>query len=172
MGVGKTTVGRLVADRLGRPLRDSDSDLSTIHHNARQMAANQGVDVLHRIEADLLLDALAVDQPLVIAAAGSVVDDERALEALEQPGPTVVWLTAPTATLVARVTEGNHRRDLGPDPAAAVAELAGRRDPLYRRIADATVDVSEQSPEDTAAAVLAAIGDSQAGAGFDAGNPG
>jgi shikimate kinase len=170
MGVGKTTVGRLVADRLGRPLRDSDTDLSTIHHNARQMAAQQGVHVLHRIEADLLLDALAVDEPLVIAAAGSVVDDERALEALEQPGPMVVWLSAPLAVLVARLTEGDHRRDLGADPAAAVAELAGRRDPLYRRIADATVDVSDRSPEDTAEAVLAAL--DQAEARFDAGNPG
>jgi shikimate kinase len=154
MGVGKTTVGRLVADSLGRPLRDSDTDLGTIHRNARQMAAKQGVEVLHRIEADLLLDALAVDQPLVIAAAASVVDDERCVDALGQPTVTVVWLHAPVATLLPRLLEGDHRRDLGADPERAVADLGGRRDPLYRRVADGDIDVSGQSPADTARAIV------------------
>jgi shikimate kinase len=172
MGVGKTTVGRLVAERLGRKLRDSDTDLRAVHRNARQMAAQQGVDVLHRIEADLLLDALAVEQALVIAAAASVVDDERCVEALQQPAITVVWLHAPLTRLLPRLTQGDHRRDLGADPQAALEALAGRRDPLYRRLADVEIDVSDHGPEESAQAVLDARDGDGPATRFDQAGPG
>jgi shikimate kinase len=152
MGVGKTTVGSLVAQRLDRPLRDSDTDLRTSHRNARELAVRQGVAALHRLEADLLLDALASPAPLVIAAAASVVDDPSALDALR--APFVVWLWAPPELLVPRLGSGDHRRDLGPDPAAALAELAVRRDPGYRAVADARLDVGGRRPEELARAVL------------------
>lgn len=152
MGVGKTTVGSLVARRLDRPLRDSDTDLRTSHRNARELAVRQGVAALHRLEADLLLDALASPTPLVIAAAASVVEDPRCVDALR--APFVVWLWAPAELLVPRLGAGDHRRDLGPDPAAALAELAERRAAGYQAVADTRLDVSGRSPEDLAQEVL------------------
>jgi shikimate kinase len=152
MGVGKTTVGRLVADHLGRPLRDSDTDFRTTHRNARELAASQGVEALHRLEADLLLDALASPEPQVIAAAASVVDDERVHRVLRRP--FVVWLKAPPELLVGRQGSGDHRRDLGPDPEEALAELGRQRDGRYDAIADATLEVRGQAPEELAQAVL------------------
>jgi shikimate kinase len=155
MGVGKTTIGGLVAGRLQRPLRDSDHDLRTTHRNARQLAARQGVDELHRLEADLLLDALASATPSVIAAAGSVVDDPRAVDALRAPdGPYVVWLWAPSHLLAPRLASGDHRRDLGTDPVAALARLAHDRDGRYRSVADATLDVSGRRPDEVAQAIV------------------
>lgn len=155
MGVGKTTVGRLVAARLGRPLKDSDLDLEAGGGNARNIARRDGVDALHRWEADHLLGALAADTPAVIAAAASVVDDERCLRALQQP--VVVWLWAPPETLVHRLTSANHRRDLGDDPLLALTALTQRREPLYRQVADAMVDVSRLTPDQTAEAILSRI---------------
>jgi shikimate kinase len=152
MGVGKTTVGSLVARRLDRPLRDSDVDFRTSHRNARELAAGQGVEALHRLEADLLLDALSSPTPLVIAAAASVVDDQRCVEALR--APFVVWLWAPPATLVPRLASGDHRRDLGPDPAAALERLSEQRDTGYRAVADASLDVSGRAPDDLAQSVV------------------
>lgn len=157
MGVGKTTVGSLVAQRLDRPLRDSDTDFHTSHRNARELAVRQGVAALHRLEADLLLDALASPSPLVIAAAASVVDDPRCVDALR--APFVVWLWAPPELLVPRLDSGDHRRDLGLDPAAALTALAERRDAGYRAVADTRLDVSGRRPDELARAVLDVLPD-------------
>jgi shikimate kinase len=157
MGVGKTTVGHIVADRLGRRFRDSDADLGHAHRNARRIARDQGIEALHRFEAELLLDALASPTPLVVAAAASVVEDPRALDALREP--FVVWLHAPAAALVERLASADdHRRDLGADPAAALDELAEQRAPLYREVADASFDVTEQTPDEIAQAILDRFG--------------
>ena len=94
MGVGKSSVGRGVAEALGRPLRDSDDDLAAERGiRGRELAATEGVDALHAWEAEHLLRSLASAEPSVIAAAASVVDDPRAAAALAEP--FVVWLRAP-----------------------------------------------------------------------------
>ncbi|MGH9209901.1 MAG: shikimate kinase [Acidimicrobiales bacterium] len=152
MGVGKTTVGRVVAAGLRRPLRDSDLELRAAGRNARDVALVSGVDALHLLEADHLLGALAAPEPAVIAAAASVVDDARCLAALE--APFAVWLWAPFETLAERMRHGDHRRDLGDDPLVAMTALAQRRDPRYRQVADATIDVGRLAADQVAEAVL------------------
>jgi shikimate kinase len=154
MGVGKTTVGAEVARRLGRPLRDSDGDVDAraSHRNARELAERQGVEALHRLEADLLLEAVASPAPSVVAAAASVVEDPRVLDALQEP--FVVWLAAPPELLVPRLGSGDHRRDLGPDPHGALQRLAAQRESGYRAVADARLEVGDRSPGELALAVL------------------
>src|SRR4029450_13513392 len=73
MAVGKSTVGRGLAARLGRPFRDSDADLgATGGGTGRGLAEREGVEALHRWEAGHLLTALEGSQPAVVAAAASV----------------------------------------------------------------------------------------------------
>src|ERR671911_539129 len=94
MAVGKTTVGWRVAVSLRRPLRDSDIDLEAARGTSgRELAERDGTAALHRWEADHLLRALASPEPQVVAAAASVVDDDRCLHALA--APFVAWLRAP-----------------------------------------------------------------------------
>jgi shikimate kinase len=153
--VGKSTVGRMVAAELGWPWRDSDRDLAATGGRGRELARAEGVDALHRCEAEHLLTALQRAEPSVIAAAASVVEDPRCLEALREP--FVVWLWAPPDVLVSRLARGGHRRDLGPDPQLALLALAQRRDRLYGQVADLTIDASRLAPTQAAEAILARL---------------
>jgi shikimate kinase len=156
MAVGKTTVGRRVAVRLGRPLRDSDIDLEVARGTSgRELAERDGTAALHRWEADHLLGALASPEPGVVAAAASAVDDDRCLRALAEP--FVAWLRAPPRTVVARLSGDERRRRLGTDPAAAVGALAARRAPRYARVANVTIDVAQMSPEAAADIIVDAL---------------
>ena len=68
-------IGRALAEGLGRPFRDSDADLlARTGRSARDLAAADGVEALHAIELQHLIDALADPTPAVIGAAASVID--------------------------------------------------------------------------------------------------
>jgi shikimate kinase len=162
MAVGKSTVGRALAARLGRPFRDSDDDLqATQGLTGRALAEREGVDALHRWEAEDLRAALAGTQPAVVAAAASVVDDDASLAALREP--FVVWLRAPATVLAQRIADGtwadDHRRPLG--DAAAVAELEAHRADRFAAVADLTIDTvadgTTTSPDAIVATILAAL---------------
>lgn len=168
MGVGKTTIGAGLAARLGRPLRDSDLDLEAARQiRGRELAQQDGVEALHRWEAEHLRGALADDEPAVIAAAASVVEDRACREALA--GAFVVWLRASARTLAGRLSPADHRRSLvggtgtgtgtgtgsGAEAALeALAALEARRDPLFRQVADVAVDAGGAAPDEVAQAVL------------------
>ena len=152
MGVGKSTIGTGVAARLGRPLRDSDDDLQASRGiRGRELARDEGVDALHRWEAEHLLRALATPEPSVVAAAASVVDVPEAVAALEQA--FVVWLRAPVEVLAGRLRGPDHRRDLGADTEARMAELEARRHGRYAEVADLAVDVGDAEPGDIVRAI-------------------
>lgn len=158
MAVGKSTTGRHLARRLGRPLRDSDDDIETeTDATGRQLAQRHGVATLHRREAQHLLDALADPSPAVIAAAASVVEDERCVAALQ--APFVVWLRARQSTLVRRLGAdgGGRRRGLGDDPAGALAALEATRAPRYEELADLVIDVDGRDPDEVVHRVLAGL---------------
>jgi shikimate kinase len=158
MAVGKTTVGRALAARLGRPFRDSDADLSATRGlTGRALAEHEGVDALHRWEAQDLLAELAATEPAVVAAAASVVDDAACLAALRDP--FVVWLRAPAAVLARRMAGNSgaddHRRPVG--DAAAVAALEAERARRFGAVADLTVDTVTNGTPRSAEAIVADI---------------
>ena len=78
MGSGKTTVGERLAVALGRVFHDSDRSIeSQTGRSGREIAETDGVDALHGLEKEVLIDSLSVEQPAVIAAAASVIEDAR-----------------------------------------------------------------------------------------------
>lgn len=161
MAVGKTTVGRRLAERLDRPFRDSDADLEADQgQSSGAMATAGGLDALHDLEAEHLLRALAESPPSVIAAAASVIDDDRCLASLHPPA--VVWLRAPAQVLaartVSRLAAGVERRSLADDPVEAIQRLAARRDGRYRLVADLIVDVEGRSSDDVTAIIVGWLG--------------
>jgi shikimate kinase len=143
MGSGKTSLGRRVADRTGRPLVDGDERLEarTGGRSAAAVASVDGIDALHRIEAEIALDALADGRPAVIGPAASVVEVEHVRTAIA--AHLVVWLTAPPPYLAERALRKDHRPllDLG-DPVALFTAQLAQREPLVLPMADLVIDVS------------------------------
>ncbi len=157
MGSGKTTIGRRVADALGRRFVDNDVSLERrTGRTAMQIAAADGVAVLHREEAAELLAALDDPVDAVIAAAASVVLDETVRARLAAVA-WVVWLRAGPATLAARLPSSPDRPHLDADAAVLVARQARERDALYRAMADVVISTDEQTPEMALATILGSL---------------
>src|SRR5262245_12531512 len=138
MGAGKTTIGRPLARALGRPYRDNDADLRhRTGETAHDISASQGMDALHRAEADALRSALDEESPLVLSAPASAVDEPDLLQRMRRE--FVGWLDPDIDTLAARVTHATHRPDLGNDPRAFLAAQYAARASRFRAIAELVV---------------------------------
>ena len=155
MGVGKSTVARSIGQRLGRPVVDSDAVIeSQTGRTVRQIFEADGEEAFRTLETAALVDALASDVPLVIAAAGGVVLRAENRAALRASGAKVVWLSADVDTLVVRVRNGEHRPALDGDPAGTLRSMYETREPLYREVADVVVSVDGRSVSDVVEAIL------------------
>jgi shikimate kinase len=155
MGVGKSTVARSLGQRLGRPVVDSDAVIeSQTGRTVRQIFEAEGEEAFRTLETAALVDALASDVPLVIAAAGGVVLRAENREALRASGAKVVWLSADVDTLIVRVRGGQHRPALDGDPAGTLRRMHETREPLYREVADVIVSVDGRSVSDVIEAIL------------------
>jgi shikimate kinase len=150
MGAGKSTIGTIVAERLGHSYVDSDGEVERrTGRTARQIAETDGIDALHRLELTVLRDALSNRAPSVIGSAASVVDESVGRLALGM-SRQVVWLHADAEHLAQRSAAGgsDHRPDVDPS-------VVQRREPLYRSVATSVVDVDDLAPEVVADKVLA-----------------
>jgi shikimate kinase len=159
MGVGKTTTGRLLAERLGRTWRDSDVDIEAgTGLTVRELRDRDGVDAMHAREAAQLLDALDDPDPNVVSAAASVVDVPACRQAMARADVGVVWLRARPDILATRFDSGDdHRPAYGASPEAFLAEQAARREPLLPAVGARIVDVDGLDPDEVVARTLEAL---------------
>lgn len=156
MGTGKTTVGRALADRLGRPFRDSDAEIEArTGRTVAQIFAEDGEAAFRREEAGVLAEDLGAARPSVIAAAGGTVLDPRNRDRMRAAG-TVVWLRAPVEVLVERVATGTHRPAVDADPQGTLARMETDREALYAEVADVAVD-STRPVDELVEEILAAV---------------
>lgn len=152
MASGKTTVGRIVAGRLGWGYVDSDEQvLARTGRTVREIFEQDGEAAFRREERLALEAAVADDQPRVIAVAGGAVLDLANRTLLRQAG-TVAWLRADPETLAARVEASGqgHRPLLGDDPRTNLMRLDAERRAIYDELADLVVDVEGRTPEELA----------------------
>ena len=156
MGVGKSTVGHLVAGRLGWPYLDSDEWVQRkTGRTVPEIFQTQG-EAAFRAEETAALEAAATsDGPLVIGVAGGAVLKPENRNLIRNAG-LVVWLRADPLTLVMRVGNGHGRPLLGDDPEAALKRLYRERRPLYEDLADVVVDVDQLTPDEVADKIVAA----------------
>jgi shikimate kinase len=158
MGSGKTTVGRRLADRLGRPFLDSDEAIERqTGRTVAQIFTDEGEAAFRSLETDVLTTMLDRDEPAVIAAAGGAVLDAANRAHMRRRG-TVVWLRADASALTERVRSSTHRPLLDGDPEGTLRRLAIDRQELYRETADRVVDVDELPPDAVVDVVLALVG--------------
>jgi shikimate kinase len=158
MGVGKTTVGRLLADRLGWDYLDSDAQVTrTTGRSVPEIFSEDGEIAFRAEETKALTTAVSGADPMVVSVAGGAVLSEANRALLARSG-IVVWLRARPETLTQRVGDGAGRPLLGDDPGGALAALYEVRRPLYDSVAAVTVDVDDLSPEAVADRVLSGAG--------------
>jgi shikimate kinase len=122
MGTGKTTVGRLLAEQLGRPFIDTDEAVEArTGRTVAELFEAVGERGFRAEESAVLAAVLADPTPAVVAAAGGSVLDPANRQVIREAGSVgglVVWLRADVAVLARRVASGTHRPLLGDDPAA------------------------------------------------------
>ena len=153
-GVGKSTVGVILAKELGYRFLDTDLVIQEREGiRLKEILERDGVDGFLSIEEDVCATLQA--EHSVIATGGSVVYSGKAMEHLRAIG-TVVYLQLPYAQLEKRL--GNlHNRGVVLRDGQTLRALYEERIPLYERYADVTVDESGLDTEETLAAVRAAL---------------
>ena len=158
MGSGKTTIGARLAERLGWPFRDSDAELQAqTGRTVRVLRDEAGVEAMHALEAQQLLDALAISTVSVVAAAASVIEVAECRAALSRPGIVVVWLRGSADVLASRFAREAHRPAYGDDPATFLADQATRREPLFAGLHPVVVDVDRDDPATLVERIVRAI---------------
>jgi shikimate kinase len=146
---GKSTAGRMAAERLAWSFVDADRWLEARIGPIPAYFAAHGEAAFREREAEALAELLARPDALVLATGGGVVlrADNRARLCAE--GGLVAYLEAPATVLQARL-----RRDAGGRPsltgrsvADEVPDLLAQRDPLYREVAGHVLDASRPAPQ-------------------------
>jgi shikimate kinase len=154
MGVGKTTVGLLLAGSLGWPLADSDGEIEARERaSVREIQRLRGAPALHALEAAVLLEQLDDPGPSVVCAAASTIDDERCRRALRRTDVRAVWLSATLETMVARYDCDPHRPRYPEGTRAALAAQLAARAGLYASVAAMTVESDALAPAALAGAI-------------------
>lgn len=131
MGVGKSTVGRRLARRLGIPFVDSDEEIeAAADHEIREIFDRFG-EASFRDGERRVLRRLIAGEPKVIATGGGAFMDAET-RALILDRCIAVWLEAEVETLAERVARRRHRPLLvGKDPLSLLRDLAEVRNPVY-----------------------------------------
>lgn len=165
MGVGKTSAGRRLALRLGRPFIDIDRVIEErAGKTVPDIFAEEGEPAFRVLEAEAVREALDSDTWAVVAFGGGAVLDPATRDRARKAA-LVVWLQAPPRELARRVAAaqarsgGSARPLLTHRPAETTLEiLAAEREPAYRAAAHVLVDTTGRSPSQVATAVLRATG--------------
>ena len=155
MGVGKSTVGRILAERLGVSYRDTDEDIvETAGKPVSDIFVDEGEPHFRELERQAVADAVAGHRGILALGGGAVMDDgSRALLA----GLPVVFLDVGVGEAVKRVGLNAPRPLLAVNPRQRWRELMEQRRPLYTEVARVVVTTDDRTPEEVAEAVLDAL---------------
>jgi shikimate kinase len=163
MGSGKTSVGQLLAARLGYVCKDLDALIvATAGKSINQLFAEEGEDAFRERES-AALSSLVGQQRLIISTGGGVVIRESNRRLLHAAG-LVVNLTATTEELARRLARADDRPLLQGDETleTRIGRIMKEREQFYAD-ADIRIDTTAKTLEDVAAVILAYYAERRSG---------
>ena len=154
MGAGKTTIGRILARKLGKRFIDSDHEIE-----ARTGASIpwifeiEGEESFRRREAEVIRD-LCSEDGVVLATGGGAVLNAGTRDILKSRG-TVIYLRANVNSIMVRVSHDKNRPLLQTaDPRRRIEELMAQREPLYREVAALVIDTGRPNVQSMVQTIL------------------
>ena len=145
MGAGKTSVGRMLARRLGMEFFDADSEIERITGVKIPIIFEIEGESGFRSREEKMIEQLSAMNGIVLATGGGAVISEANRQFLKNRG-RVIYLRAAPEDLWRRTRRDRNRPLLQTaDPLGKLRALHDQRDPLYREVADLIVDTGSQS---------------------------
>ncbi|MGA7204141.1 MAG: shikimate kinase [Specibacter sp.] len=145
MAVGKSVIGAELARVLGVDFVDTDQRIVAKHGPVPRIFAARGEHHFRQLEARAVAEVLDTEKPkaVVLSLGGGAVLDTGTQQLLAKA--TVVFLRATVDTVRERILRNTGRPLLAADPVETWTRLAAARGPVYARLADVTIDVSNSS---------------------------
>lgn len=157
MGAGKSTIGRLLALRLGWKFLDLDTHLEDrTGETIPNLFSRHGEPHFRRLESTALASALGRSRAVLALGGGAPEELTNRLLIEQTPATFAIFLDAPFPTLFDRCMLQDISRPVLADPSQAEVRFARRR-PFYLRLAQLTIETAEQSPEQTVEVIVAAL---------------
>jgi shikimate kinase len=155
MGAGKSTVGALLAQRLGVGFHDVDTAIEAAAGKPiSEIFIDEGEDHFRALEREAVAAALASFDGVVALGGGAILAEETR-QALA--GHTVVYLSVEFADAIKRVGLGQGRPLLALNPRATLRHLLEQRRPLYEKVATHIVPTDGRTPEEIADDIAALL---------------
>lgn len=157
-GTGKSAVGQILAERLGRSLVNMDAEIvRQAGMSIPRIVELHGWDHFRDLETAEARKLAGLDK-LVVDCGGGVIEREENVSILQQ-NARVFWLKASVATIVSRIEGDTQRPALtaGKSFTEEVAEVLERRTPKYRNAAHFTIDTDLFPPKQIAEQIIALL---------------
>ena len=157
MGSGKTTIGSLLAEKLGLAFRDTDHLIEERGEKpVSQIFLDQGEDAFRAIEKRVLRDELHTDGTVLSLGGGAPIsiDAQSALRAISS---YIIFLDISLSTVVPRIGFNRDRPLLLNNPRGQWQTLMEARRPIYEALADVTINVDDKSEEEIVNIALSSL---------------
>ncbi len=147
MGVGKTTIGVKLAERMGYYFVDADSEIEDHEKRAiNEIFAKDGEKYFREVEKKIIKDIILRDEEMVFSLGGGAFMDEEIRKILKEKALTI-WLFADIDEILHRIGNKSNRPLLNHgDKRRVLEELAKKRYPFYAK-ADLKFDTSSENHE-------------------------
>lgn len=159
-GTGKSTVARVLGQRLGWPVVSTDALIvAKLNLSIPDIVARFGWEYFRDVEAGVCREVTSQDRQVIDTGGGVVLRHDN-VSALRTGGVTF-WLTAEVPTIVSRIGEDTQRPSLtgAKSFVEEIEEVLRARQPCYRAAADHLIPTDRLSPEEVAGRILAALPD-------------
>lgn len=157
-GTGKSTVGKLVAERLGRVLVSTDAEIvKSAVQSIPEIVEQHGWEYFRDLETKICQDLAGLDGVVIDTGGGAILRSQN-VEGLKRTGK-LFWLTAPVETIARRIGADTQRPSLTGTKSFLdeIQDVLRERTPKYQAAADYIIETDGKSATQVADEILARL---------------